>query len=574
MARDLFPVFDPAWVAHDDGDILVVDKPAGVPVQAHDDARRDDLVFRLERAFPGKRFAVHQRLDRDTSGLLLFVTGGAEANRAIAHQFEGRTIEKGYLAVVDRWDHPAALSIRAPLVEDGTHGRRMRVATGSDRNAKAAVSHVRVVRRSGVGARTLVHVTLETGRTHQARVHLESVGAPIVGDRLYGRTPSLRLMLHATSLAFRGVSGERLRLESPAPGEFHAALEERDGAAVYDDDTLLGRAVERALFARAFLAWTTGDGRTDAFRVVSEEGDGLPRLAVDAYAGFAVAQFLEDDATWTEERRARVIRALAEAAFLGVYTKRRPKHASVIVDAGASGLAPSLPAVGGSHADDFVVLEEGMRIPVRLGDGLSTGLFLDQRANRARVRTLASGGSVLNLFAYTCGFSVAASLGGAWRTVSVDASAGALERGKELFAANDRLGSADDHFVVGDVFTLLPELRRRFGLFDLVVLDPPSFATTKRSTFSAASDYAGLVADVLPLVRGGGRVLASTNHRGISPERFRGLVRRGAQQAGRVVAHLTDLPAPLDFPAAAGAQPHLKAVLLTLAREGEKGALP
>jgi 23S rRNA (cytosine1962-C5)-methyltransferase len=566
--RELFPVFEPAWVVFDDGAIVVVDKPAGIPVQAHDDTRRDDLVFRLERGLPGRRFAVHQRLDRDTSGLVLFVTGGAEANRTLARQFEGRTIAKGYLAVVERWEHADRMTIDSPMVEDeGAHGGRMRVANGRDRKPQRAVSHVRLVRRSDLGDRALVHVTLETGRTHQARVHLASVGAPIVGDRLYGTSASLRLMLHAAELAFEDVAGATVRLESKAPPEFEAALEERDGAEVYDDKTLLQRAVERALHARAFLAWTEGERRTTAFRVVNESGDGLPKLAVDAYDHFAVAQFYEDDSTWTEERRGRVVAALDRAGFRGVYTKRRPKQASVIVDAGAAGLAPSEPSAGAPHPDDFVVLEEGMRVPVRLGDGLSTGIFLDQRANRRRVRDASSGASVLNLFAYTCGFSLAASLGGAWRTVSVDASAGALQRGEELFAANERLGAADDQFVVGDVFALFPELRRRFGLFDLVILDPPSFATTKTSRFSAASDYGKLVAQVLPLVRPGGRLLASTNHRGITPDRFRTLVRKGAELAGRPIAQLKDLPDPIDFPPEPGAFSHLKAVLLTLARD-------
>ena len=569
--RALFPVFDPSWVAHDDGAIVVLDKPAGIPVQAHDETRRDDLVLRAETHFEGRRFAVHQRLDRDTSGLVLFVTGGADANRTIARQFESRSLEKGYLAVVERWEHPDRITIDSPMVEDdGPRGGRMRIANGRDKKAQKAVSHVRVVRRSELGDRVLVHVTLETGRTHQARVHLASMGAPIVGDRLYGTAPSLRLMLHAASLAFTDVGGAKVGVESKAPAEFEAALEERDTDEVYDDKVLLQRAVERALYARAFLAWTTEPARTTAFRVVNEAGDGLPKLAVDHYDGYAVAQFYEDDSTWTEERRGRVVAALDRAGFRGVYTKRRPKQANVIVDASAAGLAPSTPSAGEPHPNDFSVLEEGMRIPVRLGDGLSTGIFLDQRANRLRVRGLASGGSVLNLFAYTCGFSLAACLGGAWRTISVDASAGALQRGEEMFAANERLGAADDQFVVGDVFSLFPELKRRYGLFDLVILDPPSFATTKTSRFSASSDYGKLVAQVLPLLRPGGRLLASTNHRGITPDRFRTLVRKGAELAGRDVAQLKDLPDPIDYPMAPGEFSHLKAVLLTVARDAAK----
>ncbi|MGH7270523.1 MAG: class I SAM-dependent rRNA methyltransferase, partial [Polyangiaceae bacterium] len=200
-----------------------------------------------------------------------------------------------------------------------------------------------------------------------------------------------------------------------------------------------------------------------------------------------------------------------------------------------------------------------------LGDGLSTGLFLDQRANRARVRDLARGRSVLNLFAYTCGFSVVAALGGATRTVSVDASAAALERGR---ANMDRAGAAaggDHTFVAMDAFAWLARAARRGDRYGLVIVDPPSYSTTKRGRFVAESDYVDLAAAALGVVLPWGKLLACTNHRGISPARFRRIVFDAARSAKRDVLQVKDLAGGTDFPATAGGESNMKSVLVTLA---------
>jgi 23S rRNA (cytosine1962-C5)-methyltransferase len=212
--------------------------------------------------------------------------------------------------------------------------------------------------------------------------------------------------------------------------------------------------------------------------------------------------------------------------------------------------------------EDVAILEERMPLLVRLGDGLSTGLFLDQRGNRRRVRELASGARVANLFAYTCGFTVAAALGGAKSTVSVDSSMAALERGRANLAHAGAEAGGEHAFVAEDVFAWLDRAGRRGDRFDIVLLDPPSYSTTKRRRFVAETDYVELAAAALGVVAPGGRLLACTNHRGISQSRFRKILFDAGRAANRELAQVKDLPEPEDFPCPAGGEPHTKSALV------------
>ena len=201
---------------------------------------------------------------------------------------------------------------------------------------------------------------------------------------------------------------------------------------------------------------------------------------------------------------------------------------------------------------------------MRLGDGLSTGIFLDQRENRARVFAISKGLRVANLFSYTCAFSVAAACGGASKTVSVDASMVALERGRQnLTHAGIDVGHSHT-FCAEDAFSWLARMGRRGEKFDLVILDPPSYSTTKKSRFVAESDYAKLAAEVLDLVSPRGKLLACTNHRGVSRAKFRRMLRDALRLAKRNATQIKDLPDPSDFPPPLGRECHLKSVLVTL----------
>jgi 23S rRNA (cytosine1962-C5)-methyltransferase len=567
----LWPDFRDVWILHEDADLIAIDKPAGVPSQAADPERPDDVVTRLARHLVSRGsdgyLGVHQRLDRDTSGVLVYARR-REANKSLASQFEGRRAAKTYLAAVTGWRaRRGRVTLRDVLGPDDRGGSRV-LPPGRAKEGVVAVTHVKEVARSG--DRALLELTLETGRMHQARVQLAHAGAPIAGDGMYGGSRAPRLMLHAASLAMEHPRSGRILVEAPVPPDFELWLAKGDlGERIYDDASALDRALDRAMQKRWSLGRSaSGPHETTAFRLVNEDGDAAPALAVDVYDHWLVAQLHSGDGPWAVDgRRERVLDALARLGFGGVYLKVRPKQANVLVDTRREEVAPRLPVRGDPAPEELEIREEGAPFLVRLGDGLSTGLFLDQRENRLRVRGLSAGRRVANLFAYTCGFSLAAALGGATRTVSVDASVAALERGRAVFEhaglANDKIHS----FVAADAFAWLERTARRGETFDLVVLDPPSYSAAKRgSRFVADKDYGALAAAALRVLGPGGRLLACTNHRGITRGRFRKILFDAARSARREVKQVKDLPPPADFPGALGAEPHTKSAIVTLDR--------
>jgi 23S rRNA (cytosine1962-C5)-methyltransferase len=300
---------------------------------------------------------------------------------------------------------------------------------------------------------------------------------------------------------------------------------------------------------------------TTALRIANGAGDGLPGVDVDVYGDHLVVALSSDEALALREA---VIDAAAALGAAGVYLKMRPKHASVIGDARRDELAPRAPVRGVPAPDETIIRELGLAYRVRLGDGLSTGIFLDQRENRRRVRELSRGARVLNLFGYTGAFTVAAVAGGARSSVTVDVSPGAIAWARRnLEEAGADL--ARHELVEADAAAWLTHVAPRTAPFDLVVLDPPSFATTKQSRFSAGSDYPQLAGLALRALAPGGRLLACTNHRGIVRNKFRRFLHEAARDSRREVVQMKDLPDPEDYPPEPGREPHLKSVLVTIA---------
>lgn len=579
----VWPDFRQEHILYDDGDVLAVHKPAGVPSQAAHPDRPDDLVTRLRAFFARARgsayLGVHQRLDRDTSGVVLF-TRRADVNPAIARQFEGRTLRKRYLAAVSGWPktlRETTLDDTLRKGEDGLMEVVPRRGAARDRTSQRAVTHVRVKARKG--ERALLDLVLETGRTHQARVQLAHAGAPIAGDPLYGGAAAPRLMLHAASLELEHPrTKRRMVLRDDRHEALDAWLERGDlGARVYDDDAALDRAIALAAERRWGLGRSADrdppDRRITAFRLVNEEGDALPGLAVDVYGEHLVAQLHLGDAWDDLARRERVLDRLHALGFDGVYLKLRPRQANVLVDTRREDVAPPRPVRGEVAPDELVVHEEGAAYLARLGDGLSTGIFLDQRQNRRLVRELARGARVLNLFSYTCAFSVAAALGGAARTMSVDVSVAALERGRAGFAAAGLPLGPEHGFAAEDAFAWLARAASRNALgdprrgedrFDLIIVDPPSYSSTKKRRFVAESDYDELVAMAARVLAPGGRIIACCNHRGLARSKLRRLVAAGIRAAGREPLQIKDLPPGEDFrPPHGGRDPYMKSMLAT-----------
>jgi 23S rRNA (cytosine1962-C5)-methyltransferase len=576
--RALWPDLDRARVVFEDAAMIVVDKPAGVPSQqasAKGDAVADDLVERV-RSFLAARdgvpldrvyLGVHQRLDRATSGVVAY-TRKKEANRSFAEQFEGRKVDKRYLAVVTGWPASRKQATLRHHLADGEDGR-VDVVSPKTRGAQLAVTHVELVEH--VGDRALLSLRLETGRTHQARAQLAAAGAPIAGDRWYGdAAPAPRLMLHAESITLEHPleKGRRVTARAEMPRAFSRFMSQGD-ASPFAGGTIDAPALADALdlaresrfaLGRAGTLDPHDPACTTAFRLVNEGGDGIPGVALDVYRKHLVVHLYDDEALAVREPLLDVLDALG---FDGVYVKVRPKQANTLVDTRTEALAPKTTVRGRPADDEFPVIEHGLPYLVRLGDGLSTGIFLDQRENRRRVRALSAGKRVLNLFAYTCPFTLTAAAGGATRTVSVDAARNAIERGQRGL---EHAGLSGDHhsFVIDDVFAWVDQAKRRGEVFDLVLLDPPSYSTVGASRFTAEA-YRPLAAKVMPLVAKGGQLLACTNHRKTVRAKLRRLLHEAARDAGRTVAQMKDLPPPADFPPPFGREAHLKSILVKLA---------
>ena len=217
----------PYEVRYEDGDLLVVDKPAGVVVHPARGHRTGTLAQALAgRAAGGPepwRAGIVHRLDRDTSGLLV-VAKSEEAHRRLRALMKARGIEREYLALVEGRPPARTGTIDAPLGRD--RRERKRISVDSD-VPRTAVTHFAVER--ALPGSTLLRVRLETGRTHQIRAHLKAIGHPVAGDPQYGRAGLYgleRQFLHAARLAFdHPMTGRRVDVESPLPQDLVAALE-------------------------------------------------------------------------------------------------------------------------------------------------------------------------------------------------------------------------------------------------------------------------------------------------------------------------------------------------------------
>lgn len=544
----LFERFPKARILFEDEDLIAVDKPYGLSTHAAEKGRHDDLVSWLEQDFRVRGVStylgIHQRLDKDTSGLVVF-TRRKEANPKIAEQFERRTVRKRYVAVTagripdsGRLDH---------WMSDGRDERRNIRPFTRDKRPNEQSAHATFEVKERRGRQSLVELALETGRTHQLRAQLSAIKAPILGDTLYDGLPHRRLMLHACSLTLvHPTTNQPISFEAPRPAEF-------DGKPVS-----LREEFELAAYRRVGIAQRDV---TTAFRLVHGEADGFPDLTVDLYGDHAVLSLYR--AFEPAELEART-RALLELGVRGVYVKHRPKNASRIVDSRRDDVAPKLPIAGDAAESPMIVHENGMPLEVRLDDGLSTGVFLDQRENRARIRALADGKRVLNLFAYTGAFSVAAVLGGAKESSTVDVSSTVIDWARRNL---DRVGAdAAQHKTSAlDVFEFLVRAKARKESWDIVVVDPPSFSTTKKNVWSAESEYVKLAARCFEVLARGGVLVACTNHKSIHPGKFRKMLHDGAREAGVTVKQMKEGKVPADFPTLGEEASHLKSLFVTVA---------
>ena len=283
---------------------------------------------------------------------------------------------------------------------------------------------------------------------------------------------------------------------------------------------------------------------SDAYRLVNGEGDGLPGLTVDRYGDYLMIQLYS--AAWRPHLKL-VTQILQELLSpLGIYEKQRPQKTRELEAAGDSKNYGRLLA-GSAAPQRLEVRENGLKFLVSLEQGLNSGLFLDQRRNRADLMKRVEGKRVLNLFSYTGAFSVAAAASGASLVTSVDASPGYSEWAKANFGVN-HINPKRHEFIVGDCLTVLGELQKGKKRYDLILMDPPSFSTTAKNRFTTRGGTSDLVAAALPLLNNGGLLIASSNHQKVDLADYLNELRRGALQEGSELRVISLFGQPEDFP--------------------------
>lgn len=280
------------------------------------------------------------------------------------------------------------------------------------------------------------------------------------------------------------------------------------------------------------------DSDTTAYRAFNGEGDGIGGMTIDYYDGYYMVSWYSEGIYSMKHHVYGVLDKITD--YKAIYEKKRfdSKGQYIEQDDFVKGTIGDFP---------IIVKENGMNFAVDLNDGAMTGIFLDQRDVRKAIRDrYAEGKHVLNTFSYTGAFSVAAALGGATKTTSVDLAKRSLAKTIEQFSVNGIDYEAQDIKVM-DVFDYFRYAKRHEMKFDMVILDPPSFARSKKHTFSTAKDYPSLLKDTIAITEKKGIIVASTNNATFGMKKFKSFIEKAFSETNTKYKILEESSLPKDF---------------------------
>ncbi|MTD39002.1 class I SAM-dependent rRNA methyltransferase [Erwinia sp. CPCC 100877] len=279
------------------------------------------------------------------------------------------------------------------------------------------------------------------------------------------------------------------------------------------------------------------DEQLTAFRLFNGEGDGFGGVTIDRYGEYAVFSWYNQTLYEKKELLVQIFKQVFPE-IIGAYEKIRFSTHS---------LPESQKLFGVDAPEPLIVLENGVRYATYLNDGLMTGIFLDQKEVRQRLtQGAAAGKNLLNMFSYTGAFSVAAAMGGAGSTTSVDLAKRSLPKTTEQFKVN-HLALADQKIVVMDVFEYFKYAARKKLQYDVIVLDPPSFARNKKKVFSVAKNYGDLVLSSADILAQKGLLIASTNAANITLEKYKKMIVQALNKKQVRYRFLETYQLPSDF---------------------------
>ena len=277
---------------------------------------------------------------------------------------------------------------------------------------------------------------------------------------------------------------------------------------------------------------------TTAFRVFNGEGDGIGGLTIDYFDGYYLLSWYSEGIYSFKEM---ILDALdISVSSKGIYEKKR-------FDTKGQYLEDDDFVKGERGEFPLIVKENGQNFAIYLNDGAMVGVFLDQRDVRKKIRdNYSNGKTVLNTFSYTGAFSVFAVAGGATKTTSVDLAKRSLSKTTEQFEVNEMDVEKQD-IIVMDVFDYFKYAKRKELAFDVVILDPPSFARSKKYTFSSAKDYTNLLKDAIAITEKNGVIIASTNNATFGMKKFKSFIEKAFTESNRKYAIEEEFSLPSDF---------------------------
>ncbi|MEM7645383.1 MAG: class I SAM-dependent methyltransferase [Pseudomonadota bacterium] len=501
-------------------------KPAGVPTHRPSEDRLGFVEW-LSEKLEIPLFVCH-RLDKETSGAMVFARS-SEAAALLSQLFAERKVQKRYLFISDQksceiqWEvsekgkgTPESECPFEGRVDHLAEKRGVRGHTPPDHGEVGGRAVTQFEQLGSVGSFYLYSARPLSGKTHQIRKHAVKSMVPILGDSVYGGRPFPRLMLHSEQLTFSLEKNSFQFVEEPSL-LFSKAL--------YLEDSQWAHWV--SAIERRFLLFPDSTKETSSFRLIHQEsGD----LRWDRAGPVDVLGWWNEKPPSPSEQE-KIKELMNRFGHQQWNFHWRP-------GVGSHGQWPELLIQGeDSPTETWTFHENTMKLQGRADQGHNLGLFFDQRDRRQWVRDASRDKKVLNLFSFTCGFSLAAALGGAQKVVSVDLFKRYLEWGKANFELNDLSPGEPHEFRAMDSLDYLRYADRKKLSYDIIVCDPPSFSRNKRQkkVFRIDKDWPVLLDSCQQVLAPGGTLLFSTNFEKWDFERWQGLLQDWARAKGLAV---------------------------------------
>ncbi len=491
-----------------------IDKPEGITT--HQSNPNDwGIVEFIAHQNHTPLYVVH-RLDKETSGVLL-VAKDRETAAALTEYFEKRSVEKKYLFLTDQKVNSKTFSHQSYIERD-----KDTYISKPEKEPNAFTEFTWLWEQNGV---SLWEAKPITGKSHQIRLHAQDLGIPVLGDQKHGGTSWTRLALHAQEIS---MPEKALNFSSQRPWW----ADPENSLIVRESFKDLGK---KTILAQLMNAYEKRERRKltqlSSYRLSHDESE---NFSADLYGNQAWINWYRE--TDPNEDDLNCFQVFFQKLNKSVFIRRMNNRGQ---DPN-SNQAWSL----GDVSSEWTAEENNLKYELKTTQGLSAGLFLDQRANRAWVKQNSLGLSVLNLYSYTCGFSLSAAAGKAKEVCTVDVSAKFLDWGKRNFELNG-FDPKKFEFWSQDCLLFLKGALKRQRKFDLIIVDPPSFGRSKDSVFRIEKDWTQLLDLCSSVLNSKGRILFSTNYEKWDFEEFENRVKEWAHAQG---FSLSTAPVPdLDY---------------------------